>query len=189
MDLQRVQSEALLTETQALKRHSGWKPQLEQPKHLVYKKLIKPLMERRRRERIARCLGQLKMLLVDAPDQDHKHLPNSRMDKAALLEMTVQRIQTLQLAVAEDKAYHTGYSYCASPSRAFLISETRQQPEPLHPSASVSPHETTPLASLKSEVLSHRTGNPAGLKCFVRSDPPSTPNTAGPLLFWRPWST
>ncbi|XP_077202565.1 uncharacterized protein LOC143841874 isoform X2 [Paroedura picta] len=155
MDLQRVQSEALLTETQALKRHSGWKPQLEQPKHLVYK----------------------------------KHLPNSRMDKAALLEMTVQRIQTLQLAVAEDKAYHTGYSYCASPSRAFLISETRQQPEPLHPSASVSPHETTPLASLKSEVLSHRTGNPAGLKCFVRSDPPSTPNTAGPLLFWRPWST
>ncbi|XP_048358804.1 enhancer of split m7 protein-like [Sphaerodactylus townsendi] len=198
MSLQKVQSEPSLTGKQGLRGYSWRRPQLEQPKRLVYKKIIKPLMEKRRRDRIAHCLNQLKTLLIDAPGQGHKPLPNSRMDKAALLEMTVQRIQTLQLAVPEDKAFHTGYSCCASLVQAFLVSETRQQPEPFHLSysASSSTHETTPLAtpphSSKAEQISPRSGDTpgsAGLRCFARSVPPSVLRKPGPQLFWRPWST
>ncbi|XP_060092472.1 transcription factor HES-7.1-like [Heteronotia binoei] len=209
MSLRRAQCKASVTGTQVLRGYGWRRPQLEPSKRLVYKKIIKPLMEKRRWDRIAQCLRQLKTLLVDDPGQSHKRLPNSRMDKAAVLEMTVQRIQTLQLAglaevsfgacsssstAAEDKAFHAGYSYCASLARAFLFSETGQQPEPLHASAlaSSASRETTPPAPSKPEEISQGiedTLGSAGLRCLARSVWPSIPNTARPQFFWRPWST
>nr|XP_056704405.1 enhancer of split m7 protein-like [Euleptes europaea] len=198
MSLRRAEREVLLTGTQEPRGHSWSGQQLEQPKRLVYKKHIKLLMEKRRRDRIVHCLNQLKTLLIDTPVQGHKPLPNSRMDKAAVLEMAVQRIQTLQQAAAEDKAFQTGYSYCASLVQAFLVSETRQQPEafPRSDSASFSTRGTTPLATppppSEAERISCRSEDApgsAGLRCLARSVPPSVLKKAGPQFFWRPWST
>ncbi|XP_053157859.1 transcription factor HES-5-like isoform X2 [Hemicordylus capensis] len=198
MSLERAGSEASLTRTRVLRRCSWRRPQLEQPKRLVYKKIIKPLMEKKRRDRIACCLNQLKTLLIDNNSQSNKPLPNSRMDKAALLEMTVQRIQALQLAVAEDRGFHTGYSYCASLVQAFLISETQRHPEApsqshaaFHPTCESTSRATPPPASIPEKVFSWSE------KCLAfpdprgcgRSAPSASLSRAGPQIFWRPWST
>ncbi|XP_066468750.1 transcription factor HES-7.1-B-like [Tiliqua scincoides] len=200
MNLKRADSEALLRETPVL-RGCNWRgPHLEQPKRLVYKKIIKPLMEKKRRDRIAHSLNQLKSLLLDSSSQSYKPLSNSRMGKAALLEMTVQRIQTLQLLgmVAEDRGFHTGYSYCASLVQAFLISEIQQHLEaPCHSNSASSPTCDTlsltmpPPASKPEKNFSWSDQCLASpdLRCLARSVPPVILNRQGSQVFWRPWST
>lgn len=56
--------------------------------------LKKPLMEKRRRARINQCLSELKQLLLHmAPHQ------RSKLEKADILEMTVQYVNQLQQQV------------------------------------------------------------------------------------------
>ncbi|CAN7987527.1 unnamed protein product, partial [Ixodes pacificus] len=59
----------------------------------------KPLMEKRRRARINRCLSQLKALLVDSSKPESFVLAQSprhaRLEKADILEMTVNHLQAL----------------------------------------------------------------------------------------------
>ncbi|KAJ6658325.1 hypothetical protein lerEdw1_020597 [Lerista edwardsae] len=190
---------------------------------ISHTQIIKPLMEKKRRDRIAHSLNQLKTLLLDSAGQSYKArttmegnpfklillplgpLSNSRMDKAALLEMTVQRIQTLQLSVlyvfflptvAEDRGFHTGYSYCASLVHAFLISETQQHLEtPSQSNSESSPKcDTISLAPTTSKPEKNFSWNEQylaspDLKCLARSVPPAILNRPGPQVFWRPWST
>ncbi|XP_044305727.1 transcription factor HES-7.1-B-like [Varanus komodoensis] len=160
--------------------------------------IIKPLMEKKRRDRIARSLNQLKVLLLGDTNQGNKPLPHSRMDKAALLEMTVRRIQMLQVAVAEDRGFQTGYSYCASLVRAFFISERQrylEAPTPSNPAAKPT-CEAISLATLPSastllkisrwsdmHLASH------SLRHFERSVPSVILSRTGSQVFWRPWST
>nr|XP_028568711.1 transcription factor HES-7.1-A-like isoform X1 [Podarcis muralis] len=197
MSLEAADRKASWMTTGAPRECSWKKPHLEQPKRLVYKKIIKPLMEKKRRNRIAQSLNQLKALLLGGPSPGNKPLPNSRMDKAALLEMTVQRIQTLQLAVAEDKGFHTGYSYCASLVQAFLISETQRYLNAVSQSSSSSrrPSGTSlaisPPASKLGKVSSwsEKCLASPGFRCFERSVPSGILNRTGSQVFWRPWST
>ncbi|XP_061481912.1 enhancer of split m7 protein-like [Rhineura floridana] len=198
MNLEAADSKTSLTTTGALRGCSWRKPHLEQPKHFVYKKIIKPLMEKKRRNRIAHFLNQLKTLLLDgSTHHGNKPLPNSRMDKATLLEMTVQRIQTLQLAVAEDRGFHTGYAYCASLVQAFLISETHHYLDaPSHSNSSSRPTSETPsLATPSASNLekfsrwSERCLASPGFRRFEESVSSGILNRTGPQVFWRPWST
>uniref|UniRef100_A0A8C6UQP4 Hairy-related 8.2 n=1 Tax=Neogobius melanostomus TaxID=47308 RepID=A0A8C6UQP4_9GOBI len=55
------------------------------------RKLRKPLIERKRRERINNCLDQLKKTVVGA-----FRLDQSKLEKADILEMTVQHLQNIQ---------------------------------------------------------------------------------------------
>ncbi|RLV97563.1 hypothetical protein DV515_00011646 [Chloebia gouldiae] len=55
------------------------------------RKLRKPLIERKRRERINNCLDQLKETVVGA-----FHLDQSKLEKADILEMTVKHLQNIQ---------------------------------------------------------------------------------------------
>ncbi|XP_042635537.1 transcription cofactor HES-6-like isoform X2 [Catharus ustulatus] len=79
------------------------------------RKLRKPLIERKRRERINNCLDQLKETVVGAFHLD------SKLEKADILEMTVKHLQNIQSSkmMADSKVgleaqqrYSTGYIQC-----------------------------------------------------------------------------
>ncbi|KAK1124176.1 hairy-related 8a isoform X1 [Acipenser oxyrinchus oxyrinchus] len=79
------------------------------------RKLRKPLIERKRRERINCSLDQLKGIMVDAYNLDQ-----SKLEKADVLEITVQHMEGLQRAgptsgkecVEAQQRYSTGYIQC-----------------------------------------------------------------------------
>ncbi|KAJ7990566.1 hypothetical protein DPEC_G00301720 [Dallia pectoralis] len=88
-------------------RHSGAKEE---------RKLRKPLIERKRRERINNCLDQLKETVVGA-----FRLDQSKLEKADILEMTVKHLQNIEnhtfsadptLGLEAQQKYSTGYIQC-----------------------------------------------------------------------------
>ncbi|KAM4589412.1 hairy-related 8.2 [Fundulus diaphanus] len=87
-------------------------------KHPVAKeerKLRKPLIERKRRERINNCLDQLKDTVIGA-----FRLDQSKLEKADILEMTVKHLQNIRnnhlndqtLGLEAQQRYSTGYIEC-----------------------------------------------------------------------------
>ncbi|CAL8343506.1 unnamed protein product [Arctogadus glacialis] len=80
------------------------------------RKLRKPLIERKRRERINTCLDQLKETVIGA-----FRLDQSKLEKADILEMTVKHLQNIQshkrnadptLGLEAQQKYSTGYIEC-----------------------------------------------------------------------------
>ncbi|KAL0973393.1 hypothetical protein UPYG_G00202860 [Umbra pygmaea] len=80
------------------------------------RKLRKPLIERKRRERINNCLDQLKETVVGA-----FRLDQSKLEKADILEMTVKHLQNIEthkfsadptLGLEAQQKYSTGYIQC-----------------------------------------------------------------------------
>ncbi|KAF7658439.1 hypothetical protein LDENG_00012890 [Lucifuga dentata] len=77
------------------------------------RKLRKPLIERKRRERINNCLDQLKETVIGA-----FRLDQSKLEKADILEMTVKHLQNIQSNKFNDptldaqQKYSTGYIQC-----------------------------------------------------------------------------
>ncbi|XP_076000201.1 hairy-related 8.2 [Genypterus blacodes] len=79
------------------------------------RKLRKPLIERKRRERINNCLDQLKDTVIGA-----FRLDQSKLEKADILEMTVKHLQNIQNNKVNDptsgleaqQKYSTGYIQC-----------------------------------------------------------------------------
>lgn len=87
---------------------------------LRYKKVTKPLLERKRRARINRCLDELKDL-VGALEADGENI--NKLEKADILELTVRhlkRISRLQDPMQEAHRFQAGFSQCASEACIFL---------------------------------------------------------------------
>lgn len=85
-----------------------------------YRKVMKPMLERKRRARINKCLDELKDLMVTALQAEGESI--AKLEKADVLELTVTHLKKLQrrnqLAVRplpnhQDK-FREGYSHCAS---------------------------------------------------------------------------
>uniref|UniRef100_T1JE85 BHLH domain-containing protein n=1 Tax=Strigamia maritima TaxID=126957 RepID=T1JE85_STRMM len=83
-----------------------------------YRKIVKPLLERRRRARINQCLMELKNILRETnPSIDNDEA--NRLEKADILELTVRQLKGLRLQrsvihrvdVAEFRA---GFTECAN---------------------------------------------------------------------------
>ncbi|KAK4289404.1 hypothetical protein Pmani_037622 [Petrolisthes manimaculis] len=133
----------------------------------------KPMMERRRRERINQCLDQLKTLVLTAQRKDPTRY--SKLEKADILEMTVRHVQTLQRQdpTRGDK-YRAGFTQCAAEVAKFL-SSVNGLPADLHcrvlshlaasPPAAAPPTDNT---SVKSESPKVKT-----LTVSVESVPPT----------------
>ncbi|KAG9346325.1 hypothetical protein JZ751_006636, partial [Albula glossodonta] len=89
------------------------------------RKLRKPLIEKRRRERINCSLEQLKGIMVDAYNLDQ-----SKLEKADVLEITVQHMEGLQrtggpgntLGVESRQRYSSGYIQCMHEVHNLLLS-------------------------------------------------------------------
>ncbi|XP_061682586.1 hairy-related 8.2 isoform X2 [Syngnathoides biaculeatus] len=76
------------------------------------RKMRKPLIERKRRERINNCLDQLKETVISA-----FRLDQSKLEKADILEMTVKHLQNIRTNILNDpldsqKKYSKGYIQC-----------------------------------------------------------------------------
>ncbi|XP_051962313.1 transcription factor HES-5-like [Xyrauchen texanus] len=82
-------------------------------------KLRKPIVEKMRRDRINSCIDQLKSLLEK---ELHSHDPNTKLEKADILEMTVSFLKKqLRLPAARaQRDYNEGYSHCWRESMQFL---------------------------------------------------------------------
>ena len=84
-----------------------------------YRKVMKPLLERKRRARINACLDELKDLMVFALQTEGESI--SKLEKADVLELTVRHLQKLkrQQMLALNPAldldrFHAGYTTCAT---------------------------------------------------------------------------
>ncbi|KDR23064.1 enhancer of split mgamma protein-like [Zootermopsis nevadensis] len=90
---------------------------------IQYKKVTKPLLERKRRARINKCLDELKDLMVGALEAEGENV--SKLEKADILELTVQHLHRLRRPrdAAEDAhRFQAGFSQCASEACQFLLS-------------------------------------------------------------------
>merc|ERR1712111_259262 len=84
-----------------------------------YRKVMKPLIERKRRARINACLDELKDLMVYALQSEGESI--SKLEKADVLELTVKHLRKLKrqqmLTVnpgLDMDRYRAGYTTCAT---------------------------------------------------------------------------
>jgi len=84
-----------------------------------YRKVMKPLLERKRRARINACLDELKDLMVYALQAEGESI--SKLEKADVMELTVRHLRKLKrqqmLATnpgLEVDRYQAGYTACAT---------------------------------------------------------------------------
>lgn len=85
-----------------------------------YRKVMKPLLERKRRARINRCLDELKDLMVHALQSEGENV--SKLEKADILELTVQHLQKMRRQqrlvnsspVIESDRFRAGFTHAAN---------------------------------------------------------------------------
>ncbi|KAM8829870.1 hairy-related 12 [Synchiropus picturatus] len=127
-------------------------------------KLRKPIVEKMRRDRINSCIEQLKVILEK---EFHKQEPNSKLEKADILEMTVSFLrQQLQPGLSPSSDYHRGFSHCWKDSMHFF-SNTE-----VH---------VAPLQGLQQQLQSHRVPSPS-IRPTTLQDSSSSRSPV-----WRPW--
>ncbi|XP_010874033.1 hairy-related 12 [Esox lucius] len=80
-------------------------------------KIRKPIVEKMRRDRINGCIEQLKLILEK---EFHKHDPNTKLEKADILEMTVSFLRQQLRPAPSQRDYNQGYSQCWTESLQFL---------------------------------------------------------------------
>ncbi|XP_073807124.1 hairy and enhancer of split related-7 isoform X1 [Danio rerio] len=93
---------------------------------LCFLKLLKPQVERRRRERMNRSLENLKLLLLQGPE--HNQPNQRRLEKAEILEYTVLFLQKTNEASKEEEGeeksqFMEGFSSCLQKAARFLLEE------------------------------------------------------------------
>lgn len=93
-----------------------------------YRKVMKPMLERKRRARINRCLDELKELMVAALQAEGENV--SKLEKADILEMTVshlhklrrqQRLAHANPVIHEDR-FRAGFTHAANEVSRVLAS-------------------------------------------------------------------
>lgn len=93
-----------------------------------YRKVMKPMLERKRRARINRCLDELKELMVTALQSEGENV--SKLEKADILELTVrhlhklrrqQRLQHANPVIQEDR-FRAGFTHAANEVSRVLAS-------------------------------------------------------------------
>ena len=91
-----------------------------------YRKVMKPMLERKRRARINKCLDELKDLMVGALQSEGESI--TKLEKADVLELTVKHLKKLKqhhaLAIpAQNHAsekFRAGFGHCANEVRRFV---------------------------------------------------------------------
>ncbi|KAI9556174.1 enhancer of split mgamma protein-like protein [Daphnia sinensis] len=99
-----------------------------------YRKVMKPMLERKRRARINRCLDELKELMSSALASEGENL--TKLEKADVLELTVRHLHKLRErqalglspspsspASTQDK-FRAGFTHCAAEVSRYLATST-----------------------------------------------------------------
>ncbi|KAM9350330.1 hairy-related 3 [Symphorus nematophorus] len=97
---------------------------VEKSKPIAGNKVSKPLMEKKRRARINKCLDQLKSLLESYYSTS---IRKRKLEKADILELTVkhlrniQKIQSCTTAASEFPDYQAGFRSCLANVNQYLL--------------------------------------------------------------------
>lgn len=83
----------------------------EMSKTEKYRKVMKPMLERKRRARINKCLDDLKDLIVDSLKKDGEQFV--KLEKADILEMTVQHLRKVN-KVDPNESFKNGYCHAVN---------------------------------------------------------------------------
>ncbi|XP_011292933.2 enhancer of split mgamma protein-like [Musca domestica] len=92
-----------------------------------YRKIMKPMLERKRRARINKCLDELKDLMTGTLQADGENV--SKLEKADILELTVRHLQRLReknaLYVRHNdtlnmEKFWAGFQHCAAEVAQYL---------------------------------------------------------------------
>nr|XP_003701965.1 PREDICTED: enhancer of split mgamma protein-like isoform X1 [Megachile rotundata]XP_012137580.1 PREDICTED: enhancer of split mgamma protein-like isoform X1 [Megachile rotundata] len=137
-----------------------------------YKKITKPLLERKRRARINKCLDELKNLMIDALETEGEDI--SKLEKADILELTVRHLQRLQgsqpsvlpatmannAEVSAESRWLSGFGHCAAEAYRFLSALPGEGAERLarHLAAGLQKSRQT-NSSLKTNLLTQILAN------------------------------
>ncbi|XP_032377076.1 hairy-related 12 [Etheostoma spectabile] len=137
-------------------------------------KLRKPAVEKMRRDRINSCIEQLKIILEK---EFHKQEPNSKLEKADILEMTVSFLrQQLQPGPCQSD-YNQGYSHCWRDSVHFLSAGSNAE------------NSVTSLQVLQQQEQqlhqTQRASSPSQVCSSLRPTMLQDSSSRGPV--WRPW--
>ncbi|XP_073485172.1 transcription cofactor HES-6-like isoform X1 [Aquarana catesbeiana] len=165
------------------------------------RKLRKPLIERKRRERINSCLEQLKETVIQA-----FHLDQSKLEKADILEMTVRHLENIQRSrssgegsqcVESQQRFSTGYIQCMHELHNLLLNcdwmDQALGARLLNHLLKSLPRvkDANPELPISFEENAGGTLSPA-----LKPDPDPEPHTdvlkkhcplVGSLQMWRPW--
>ncbi|KAM9439323.1 hairy-related 8.2 [Clarias gariepinus] len=178
------------------------------------RKLRKPLIERKRRERINHCLEQLRETVVGVFGLDQ-----SKLEKADILEMTVKHLQNIQsnkatgerqtepvLDPEAQQRYSTGYIQCMHEVHNLLLScdwmdktlgarllnhllRSLPKSTPTKPSSTDPEQGTLQISEVEDSSSAPRVAPPAQTNDLARltRPPPTKSQHLTALEMWRPW--
>ncbi|PSN58214.1 Enhancer of split mbeta protein [Blattella germanica] len=173
-----------------------------------YRKVMKPMLERKRRARINKCLDELKDLIVSSLQAEGENV--SKLEKADILELTVRHLHKLRrqhsLGLTPEAAYadrfRAGFTHCAAEVSQYLAAAASTPNSPLcvDPSA-----RTKLLQHLGSCIrqIDNSLQQEGTTQCYTNVyTPPSSPHHVSPAAtvvvsteksktpsspVWRPW--
>jgi len=170
-----------------------------------YRKVMKPMLERKRRARINRCLDELKELMVAALQAEGENV--SKLEKADILELTVSHLHKLRrqhsLGLTPEAAYadrfRAGFSQCAAEVSTYLRTSPAAASVDPASSAKLLQHLGTCIRTLDATAM-HQEKMESHVSLYT---PPSSPihqqKLAQPTIVgiplqrnedatvWRPW--
>lgn len=179
-----------------------------------YRKVMKPMLERKRRARINRCLDELKDLMVTALQAEGENV--AKLEKADILELTVRHLHTLRaarrLTLTPENSYadrfRDGFTQCAQEVSTFLSTPVAATVHPaagaqlmrhlggclrrLEGPAGAKQTTTTATASTAKTIPANQT-SPSPQNVYT---PPQSPasvasssgeSTESANAVWRPW--
>ena len=120
-----------------------------------YRKVMKPLLERKRRARINKCLDNLKDIMVNTLQSEGESI--TKLEKADVLELTVKHLRKLKrqnaLGLTPQATYagrfRAGYSHCAQEVSKFMSQQTTLEID-THASARLLSHLSGCIHALES---------------------------------------
>ncbi|KAL0275223.1 UNVERIFIED_CONTAM: hypothetical protein PYX00_003150 [Menopon gallinae] len=171
-----------------------------------YRKVMKPMLERKRRARINRCLDELKELMVAALQAEGENV--SKLEKADILELTVSHLHKLRrqhaLSLAPEASYadrfRAGFTQCAAEVSMYLATVPAAATVDPTSSAKLLQHLGTCIRTLdatsgiQAEKMmcmdSHSQYTPPSSPKMVQRIPQSTVIQGQKMeesAVWRPW--
>lgn len=120
-----------------------------------YRKVMKPLLERKRRARINKCLDNLKDIMVNTLQSEGESI--TKLEKADVLELTVKHLRKLKrqnaLGLTPTATYagrfRAGYSHCAQEVSKFMSQQSTLEVD-THSSARLLSHLSGCIHALES---------------------------------------
>ncbi|XP_036379646.1 transcription factor HES-7.1-B-like [Megalops cyprinoides] len=121
------------------------------------KKLLKPQVERRRRERMNRSLESLRALLLQGPQ--HQGLQSRRVEKAEILEHTVHFLQKAGHKGTDEGSqqqhFQDGFSACLQRAARFLRDDGEGKQVERALTITLSRHLTPPGQTSRTPITTH----------------------------------